>query len=138
MAFGGFSRDSGGDMAEINVIPLVDIMLVLLVIFIITAPVMTHAVNVDLPRASHEVNHVTLETVTLSIDAQGGLYWDNDPVPVDRLEARLARAVAGNPDLELHLRADQATAYERVAWVLTRARSAGVVRIGFITQPEGD
>ncbi|OOG21233.1 biopolymer transporter ExbD [Thioalkalivibrio denitrificans] len=138
MAFGGFSRDTGGDMAEINVIPLVDVMLVLLVIFIITAPVITHAVKVDLPRASHEANHLAPETVTLSIDSEGALHWDNDPLTPGQLEARLAEGVAENPDLELHLRADQATAYERVAWVLTRARSAGVVRIGFITQPEGD
>ncbi|ACL71954.1 ExbD/TolR family protein [Thioalkalivibrio sulfidiphilus] len=138
MAFGGFSQDGAGEMAEINVIPLVDIMLVLLVIFIITAPVITHAVKVDLPKASHEVNQLRPETVTLSIDAQGGLYWNNDPVAAERLEIRLARAAAEHSDMELHLRADQETPYERVAWVLTRARSAGVVRIGFITQPEGE
>jgi biopolymer transport protein ExbD len=138
MAFGGFSQDGAGDMAEINVIPLVDIMLVLLVIFIITAPVITHSVQVDLPKASHEVNQVRPETVTLSIDADGGLHWDNDPVAVEQLEARLVRAATDNPELELHLRADQSTSYERLAWVLTRARSAGVVRIGFVTQPEGD
>lgn len=138
MAFGGFSRDDSSDMAEINVIPLVDIMLVLLVIFIITAPVITHAVKVDLPRASHEVNRIDLETVTLSIDGRGGLHWNNEAVSVEQFEARLARDVARNPDMELHLRADQTTPYERVAWVLTRARAAGVVRIGFVTQPEGD
>jgi biopolymer transport protein ExbD len=138
MAFGGFSQESTGEMSEINVIPLVDIMLVLLVIFIITAPVITHSVKVDLPRASHEVNQVRPETVTLSIDADGGLHWDNEALPAEQLESRLARAAEENPELELHLRANQSTSYERLAWVLTRARSAGVVRIGFITQPEGE
>jgi len=138
MAFGGFSQESAGQMSEINVIPLVDIMLVLLVIFIITAPVITHSVKVDLPQASHEVNQVRPQTVTVSIDGDGELYWDNEPVAIEQLEARLARAVGDTPDIELHLRADQSTAYERLAWVLTRARAAGVVRIGFITQPEGD
>lgn len=138
MAFGGFGRDNGAEMAEMNVIPLVDIMLVLLVIFIITAPVITHAVKVDLPRASHELNELRPETVTLSIDAEGGLHWDNEAIAADQLESRLARAAAANPEIELHLRADQATAYERVAWVLTRSRAAGVSRIGFVTQPEGD
>jgi biopolymer transport protein ExbD len=137
MAFGGFSQDNGAEMAEINVIPLVDIMLVLLVIFIITAPVITHAVKVDLPRASHQVNHVTLKTVTLSLDEHGALYWDNEPLAGDRLEARLAGAAAEQPDLEVHIRADQRTPYERIAWLLARARSAGVLRIGFITTPEG-
>jgi biopolymer transport protein ExbD len=136
MAFGGFSEEAGGEMAEINVIPLVDIMLVLLVIFIITAPVITHAVKVDLPQVSHEVNHIEPETVTLSIGAEGDMHWDNQPIAGEELEERLTRAASDNPALELHLRADQDTAYERVAWVLARARTAGVVHIGFVTLPE--
>jgi biopolymer transport protein ExbD len=137
MAFGGFNQDGGGDMAEINIIPLVDIMLVLLVIFIITAPVITHSVKVDLPRVSHERNEVPPEAVTLSLDADGALYWNQEPLAADTLETRLQRAVAEHPDLELHLRADQYTPYERLARVLTQARGAGVARIGFITEPEG-
>ncbi|MCW8874614.1 MAG: biopolymer transporter ExbD [Gammaproteobacteria bacterium] len=137
MAFGGFSQEGGGDMAEINVIPLVDIMLVLLVIFIITAPVITHSVKVDLPRVSHERNEVPPQAVTLSLDADGALYWDQEPLAAESLESRLERAVAEQPELELHLRADQHTPYERLARVLTQARAAGVLRIGFITEPEG-
>ena len=137
MAFGGFNQDGGGDMAEINVIPLVDIMLVLLVIFIITAPVITHSVKVDLPRVSHERNEVPPQTVTLSLDVDGTLYWDQEPLAAEALDGRLEQAVAEHPDLELHLRADQHTPYERLARVLTQARAAGVLRIGFITEPEG-
>ena len=137
MAFGGFSQEGGGDMAEINVIPLVDIMLVLLVIFSITAPVVTHSVKVDLPRVSHERNEVPPQAVTLSLDADGALYWDQEPLAAESLESRLERAVAEQPELELHLRADQHTPYERLARVLTQARAAGVLRIGFITEPEG-
>lgn len=137
MAFGGFNQDGGGDMAEINVIPLVDIMLVLLVIFIITAPVITHSVKVDLPRVSHERNEVPPQAVTLSLDADGALYWEQEPQAAESLGGRLERAVAEHPELELHLRADQHTPYERLARILTRARAAGVLRIGFITEPEG-
>jgi biopolymer transport protein ExbD len=137
MAFGGFNQDSGGEMAEINIIPLVDIMLVLLVIFIITAPVITHSVKVDLPRVSHERNEVPPEAVTLSLDADGALYWNQEPLAAESLDGRLERAVAQHPDMELHLRADQHTPYERLARVLTQARAAGVLRIGFITEPEG-
>jgi biopolymer transport protein ExbD len=137
MAFGGFNQDSGGEMAEINIIPLVDIMLVLLVIFIITAPVITHSVKVDLPRVSHERNEVPPEAVTLSLDADGALYWNQEPLAADALETRLQRAVAEHPNMELHLRADQHTPYERLARILTQARAAGVLRIGFITEPEG-
>lgn len=137
MAFGGFNQASGAEMAEINVIPLVDIMLVLLVIFIITAPVITHSIKVDLPRVSHERNEVPPEAVTLSLDADGALYWDQKPLAAESLDDRLARAVAEHPELELHLRADQHTPYERLARVLTQARAAGVLRIGFITEPEG-
>ena len=136
MAFGGFSQESGGDMAEINVIPLVDIMLVLLVIFIITAPVITHSVKVDLPRVSHERHEVPPQAVTLSLDAGGAVYWDEEPVAAASIESRLKQAVAEHPELELHLRADQHTPYERLARILTQARAAGVMRIGFITEPE--
>lgn len=137
MAFGGFDQAGSGEMAEINVIPLVDIMLVLLVIFIITAPVITHSVKVDLPRASHERHETPPEAITLSLDAGGALYWDQEPLAPGVLEARLEQAVRERPDLELHLRADQHTPYERLARILTQARGAGVLHIGFITEPEG-
>lgn len=137
MAFGGFNQDGGGEMAEINVIPLVDIMLVLLVIFIITAPVITHSVKVDLPRVSHERHESPPEAITLSLDAQGALYWNQEPLAAEDLPVKLKQAVAEQPNLELHLRADQDTAYARLARLLTQARQAGVLRIGFITEPEG-
>lgn len=137
MAFGGFNQDADGEMSDINVIPLVDIMLVLLVIFIITAPVITHSVKIDLPRVSHERTETPPQTVTLSLDADGTLYWNDEALAAESLQGRLAESVAAHPDMELHLRADQRTAYERLARVLIQAREAGVLRIGFITEPEG-
>ncbi|WP_006788435.1 ExbD/TolR family protein [Thiorhodospira sibirica] len=136
MAFGSFNQGDDHDMAEINVIPLVDIMLVLLVIFIITAPVITHAVKIDLPQVSHERHETQLEHLTLSLDSMGHLYWNNEPIALERLRVQLQEAVAQNPDLEVHLRADQATPYAHIARILVDTRSSGVRRIGFITEPE--
>lgn len=136
MAFGSFNQGDDHDMADINVIPLVDIMLVLLVIFIITAPVITHAVKIDLPQINHEQHESRLEHLTLSLDDAGMLYWNNDPMEVAALRSRLSEAVLQNPDLEVHLRADKATPYERVARILVDTRASGVRRIGFITEAE--
>lgn len=136
MAFGSFNQGDDHDMAEINVIPLVDIMLVLLVIFIITAPVITHAVKIDLPQVSHERHETQLEHLTLSLDSAGHLYWNHEPIALERLRVKLQEAVAHNPDLEVHLRADQATPYAHIARILVDTRSSGVRRIGFITEPE--
>ncbi len=136
MAFGSFNQGDDHDMAEINVIPLVDIMLVLLVIFIITAPVITHAVKIDLPQVSHERHESRLEPLTLSLDSAGNLYWNNEPIALERLRVQLQKAVLQNPDLEVHLRADQATPYAQLARILVDTRTSGVRRIGFITEPE--
>lgn len=136
MAFGGFEQSSDAPMAEINVIPLVDIMLVLLVIFIITAPVLTHAVKVDLPQASSTRNDETPETVTVAVDGEGRLYWNDTPVSEDELPARLRQAAVADPELELHLRADRLTPYEVLARLMATAQGNGVSRIGFVSEPE--
>lgn len=121
-------------MAEINMIPLVDVMLVLLVAFIITAPVITHAVRVDLPQASASPGEPDEQSLFIAIDADGGLYWDSEAVSLGELEARLAASAA--PGRELHLEADRAATYEVIARVMSAARQAGVRRIGFVTDPE--
>ncbi len=136
MAFGGFSEnDSGRPMAEINMIPLIDVMLVLLIIFIVTAPLLTHSIKINLPKATTQVNLEKPETVTLSIDASGNLFWDNNRIDEVQLAANLAGAARRNPQPELHLRAEKSTQYQRLAEVMSAAQNAGVIKIGFITEP---
>ena len=136
MAFGGFSEnDSGRPMAEINMIPLIDVMLVLLIIFIVTAPLLTHSIKINLPKATTQVNLEKPETVTLSIDASGNLFWDDNRIDDAQLAANLAGAAHRNPQPELHLRAEKTTQYQRLAEVMSAAQNAGVIKIGFITEP---
>ena len=136
MAFGGFSKPQGSQpMAEINMIPLIDVMLVLLVIFMITAPMMTHAVKVELPKASSAPEEQKPEVVHLSIDAAGSVYWNDSKVDEAGWRARMVESAAKQPQPELRIRADGAIAYRNVAGVMSDAASAGLTRIGFVTDP---
>jgi biopolymer transport protein ExbD len=134
MSFGA-QDDTDDVMNEINMTPLVDVMLVLLIIFIITIPVMKHAVNVDLPRASNQPEQTKPQTVRLSVDAQGSYYWNESPVADDALPALLAAEAAKVPQPEMHIRGDKAVRYERVAQAMAAAQRAGLQKIGFITEP---
>jgi len=138
MAFGGLEkkRDSA-PMAEINMTPLIDVMLVLLVIFIITAPLFTHAIRLDLPQVAAEPVQQTPQTVTLSIDAVGKLYWNAQPISLDELRARFTAAgkAPESQQPELQLRAARETRYEVIAQVMGAAQQAGLARIGFVTEP---
>lgn len=136
MAFGGF--ESGGEqrpMAEINMIPLIDVMLVLLVIFIITAPLLTHAVKVDIPKAQSTPNRTQRDSVQLALDREGGVFWNGEQVDDVELGARMNAAARLEPQPEIHLRADGELAYRRVAQLLSAAAQAGLTRIGFVTDP---
>jgi len=136
MAFGGFSDNDGGrPMAEINMIPLIDVMLVLPIIFIVTAPLLTHSIRIDLPKATAQVNLEQPETVTLSIDAVGGLYWNDTLISDAQLAINLIDAARRKPQPELHLRAERTTQYQKLAEVMAAAQNAGVNKIGFITEP---
>ena len=136
MAFGGLLNDAGdGDNAEINMIPLIDVMLVLLVIFIITAPLMTHAVKVDLPQASSQPNEVKPETINLSIKADGSVYWNAEPVDATAWQARMDAAAQQTPQPELHIRADGDLPYRNVAQIMADAAKAGLGKLGFVTDP---
>ena len=138
MAFGGLANDAGdGDNAEINMIPLIDVMLVLLVIFIITAPLMTHAVKVDLPQASSQPNEVKPETIQLSIQADGTVFWNAEGVDAMTWQTRMADAAQQTPQPEIHLRADGDLAYRHVAQIMADAAKAGLVKLGFVTDPSG-
>ncbi|HZF85344.1 MAG TPA: biopolymer transporter ExbD [Burkholderiaceae bacterium] len=134
MAFG--TQDEPDDvMNEINMTPLVDVMLVLLIIFIITVPVMKHAVNIDLPRETTQREETKPETISLSVDADGSYYWNQEKIDDATLESRLAAAGAQPQPPELHIRADKAVRYERVAGAMAAATRAGVHKIGFINDP---
>jgi biopolymer transport protein ExbD len=137
MAFGGFN-DNGhqAPMAEINVTPMVDVMLVLLVIFIITAPLFTHAVKLELPTASSAPAPEKPESITLSINAEGKLFWNNNSVSLDELGTRFATASQKKPQPELQLRADKSTRYEVIAQVMSAAQTNGMTKIGFVTNPK--
>jgi biopolymer transport protein ExbD len=110
-------------------------MLVLLIIFIITVPVMKHAVNIDLPRASHAASISKPDTLRLSIDAQGRYFLNDMPVSDEALSPQLQAAAAQNPPPDLHIRGDKAVRYERVAQAMAAAQQAGLRKIGFITEP---
>ncbi len=138
MAFA--SMESGDDnepLAEINMVPLIDVMLVLLIIFMITAPLLTHAVKVDLPRASSAPNLTKPDNVQLAIDAENRTYWNGEVVSREQLAQRLAAAAAQQPQPELHIRAERTTPYEKVAQLMSEAARQGLLRIGFVTDPSG-
>jgi biopolymer transport protein ExbD len=135
MAFG--TQDEPDEvMNEINMTPLVDVMLVLLIIFIITVPVMKHAVNIDLPRATSEPEQTKPQNILFTVTADGTYYWNDQKIADSELEGRLATEAAKDPQPELHIRGDKAVRYERVAQAMSAAREAGLHKIGFITEPD--
>jgi biopolymer transport protein ExbD len=135
MAF-GTQDDTDEVMNEINMTPFVDVMLVLLIIFIITVPVMKHAVNVDLPRASSQRQDAKPETVRLSVQADGTYYWNESKVTDEALPGLLRAEATKDPQPDLHIRGDKAVRYERVAQAMAAAQQAGLRKIGFITEPK--
>ena len=135
MAFG--TQDETDEvMNEINMTPLVDVMLVLLIIFIITVPVMKHSVNVDLPRATNQPQDTKPQTIRLSVDASGNYWWNEAQVSDADLPRLLRAEAARDPQPELHLRGDKEVRYERVAQAMAAAQQAGLRKIGFITEPK--
>ncbi len=134
MAF-GTQDESDEVMNEINMTPLVDVMLVLLIIFIITVPVIKHAVPVDLPRASNTEEILKPETIRLSVTADGKFHWNELDITDEELEPRLAAEALKEPQPDLHIRGDKDVRYERVALAMSAAQRAGVKKIGFVTDP---
>ena len=134
MAF-GTQDDTDEVMNEINMTPMVDVMLVLLIIFIITVPVLKHAVNIELPNASNVREVDKPETVQLTIDAQGSYFWNGELVAEPLLATRLDALAQVKPPPALHIRGDKDVRYERVAQAMALAQRAGVRRLGFVTEP---
>ena len=135
MAFGGDFEQSDEVISEINMTPLVDVMLVLLIIFIITVPVLTHSVNVDLPRASNQPTDLKPQTVQLAVTANGDVFWNKDKLDAAALTARLKTAAAISPQPEIHLRGDKAVPYEHVVKTMAAVQQAGILKLGFVTEP---
>jgi len=137
VAFASFdARNASAPMSEINMVPLIDVMLVLLVIFIITAPLLTQAVKLELPKANSQVNDLRSEKIDFAIDATGTLYWNGEAVTRAEATTRFAGEGRKTPQPEVHLRADQAVAYRFVAQTLADAAKAGLTKVGFVSDPE--
>jgi biopolymer transport protein TolR len=135
MAFGRLERASRpAPMSDINMTPLIDVMLVLLVIFIITAPLMTSSLKLDLPKADSSTPTNAPKFITLAIDADGKLFFGDEVLARDALAERVALAATGNPQLEVQLRADQKVPYGQVAELIAMIQKAGLSRIGFVTE----
>lgn len=134
MAFGG-GADDNEVMSEINMTPLVDVMLVLLIIFIITVPVLTHSVKVDLPRADNTPNEIKPDTVNLAVTENGVIHWNEATISIDELEQRLQALATQQPQPEIHLRGARTVAYEHVVQVMAAVQRAGILKLGFVTEP---
>jgi biopolymer transport protein ExbD len=135
MAMGSLSDADDDFNPEINTTPLVDVMLVLLIIFMITIPVMSQRVKIDLPHAVGQPEQTKPDNINLAIDAEGKVYWNNDMLEFGQLTARIAEAARKDPQPELHLRAERTTQYEKIAQVMAAAQSGGLRKIGFVTDP---
>ena len=130
------SNSGGGPMADINVTPLVDVMLVLLIIFMITAPLMSHKVKIELPQATLAEKPDLTPPVTIAVQASGRVFWNDEPVSNDLLESRLAVIAQRVPQPQVDIRADNVTKYAVIAEVVKKARLAGIRKIGFVSTPE--
>ena len=136
MAFASFdSKSAGAPMSEINMVPLIDVMLVLLVIFIITAPLLTQAVKLELPKASSQLNDLRPEKIEFSIDATGALFWNGEALSREDAQAKFMDAGQKRPQPEVYLRADQGVAYRFVAETLADASKAGLSKVAFVSEP---
>ena len=135
MAFSS-SNDDDGVLSEINITPLVDVMLVLLVAFIVTAPLLNNAVHVNLPKTAATQPPDQQKPTTVSVDAQGKVYVDKQEFAISALEGELKSRQTANPDLALHLSSDEAVNYGQVAKVMAIIERAGITKLAVLTQGE--
>ncbi|WP_276809415.1 ExbD/TolR family protein [Castellaniella defragrans] len=136
MAFGSFdSKGPGTTMSEINMVPLIDVMLVLLVIFIITAPLLSHSIRINVPQVTAQPVEQKPAVIDLAIDPSGALFWNEQPIAEEDLQARFASEATADPQPEVRIRADVETRYGLLARIMGAARQAGMKRLGFVTTP---
>ena len=137
MAFGSFDRkNSSQPMAEINMVPLIDVVLVLLVIFIVTAPLLTNAVKLDLPEATSSADLQKPDKIEFAIDPAGSLFWNGERIEREEAVKRFTEAGAKRPQPEVYLRADQNVPYRHVAEMLADASKAGLSKVAFVSEPK--
>lgn len=135
MSFHNDFDDDSGVISEINMTPLVDVMLVLLIIFMITVPVLTHSIPLELPQVSHQPSQSKPDTVTLAVTAEGAVYWNKDKLSREELTLRLQQAALLTPQPTFQLKGDRAVAYEHVVATLAAVQQAGITQLGFLTEP---
>jgi biopolymer transport protein ExbD len=130
-------EEEGAAIATINTTPLVDVMLVMLIIFLITIPVITKTVKVDLPKAVNIPTQTKPENITIAVDRSGNVYW-NDKRVADRNEllALIETAAVRKPQPEIHIRGDKETRYEAIGRVMYAIQRGGIVKVGFLTEPD--
>ncbi len=141
MSFGSFdnsraSAGGGSTLSEINMVPLIDVMLVLLVIFMITAPLLSHSLQIDLPKASTTPIEEDPEVIDVAIDSQGRMFWNEEAMDPALLDTRFGEEAVRDPQPELRLRADRETRYEVLAEIMASAKKAGLKKMGFVTRPD--
>jgi biopolymer transport protein ExbD len=137
MSVGSDSSDDEKPMSEINTTPLVDVMLVLLIIFLITVPVITQSVKVELPKAANIPTQTKPENINIAVDREGNVYWNTALIATqDGLLDRLKAVAVMNPQPEIHVRGDKHTAYEHIGRVMVLCQRAGIQKVGFITEPD--
>ena len=135
MAFGNGLNDNEEVMSEINMTPLVDVMLVLLIIFIIAMPLLTHSIKVDLPQVSNTPNKIKTETITLSVSATGQLHWNETLISKTDLSSKLKKLVSRQPQPDIQIRGDRVANYEWVLQVMAAVQQSGFTKVGFVTSP---
>jgi len=134
---GGGAPDDEKPMSEINTTPLVDVMLVLLILFLITIPVITQSVKVDLPKAANIPTQTKPENINIAVDAEGNVFWNTARLPNNEaLLERIKQIAVMDPQPEIHVRGDRATAYEHIGRVIVTCQRGGIVKVGFITEPD--
>ena len=138
MAMGVAPQDGGDEdavIASINTTPLVDVMLVLLIIFLITVPVVTASIRLELPKERNQPTQTKPENIVLAVDRDGALYWGLEPLDITALQARLRAVAAQDPQPEVHIRGDGAARYEAVGRLVAVCQKVGIRKVGFITEP---
>lgn len=135
MAFSLLDDDGDDEITEINMIPLIDVMLVLMIVFMVTAPLLTHAVKLELPRAASAAIDPGQEPLRIEIDAQERVYLDQREIDPQSLPVRFSEVAGRAPDTEVLIRADRSVPYGMIAVVMSQASRSGLARIGFVTDP---
>jgi biopolymer transport protein ExbD len=135
MALSYRSTSDDAVLSDINTTPLVDVMLVLLIIFLITIPVVTTSIKIDLPKESNTVRETKPENIVVSVDSAGRIFWYDTPITSADLGKRLASAASKQPQPEVQIRGDGKADYKSVGQIVSAARAAGIIKMGFITEP---